>query len=395
MAIRRFQCVIWLALFLAGCGTLQRTPYIAADATRPNVLDLSDLRYFADDPGTRFQKLRPPVAIDGEISYLALSGGGADGAFGAGVLTGLSEAGARPRFSAVSGVSTGALIAPFAFLGPQYDGMLKELYTSGIAASLVEGQGPLSILSTAGPFANNRLKQLVDRYVDDKLLRAIATESAKGRMLFVITTNLDTQRTNIWNMGKIAEVGTPQALQLFRNVLTASASIPIVFPPVLIEAEANGRHFQEMHVDGGVTSPILTLPEAFLFRGGSLPGPPVHLYVLINNRIDHDFQVVRGDTRAIATRSASTLVKVQTRTTIFESYNFTRRHGLKFNLAYIGNDFAAAGADDFSTGYMRSLFQYGRQRARLRQVWVHQPPPEGPCASTPAADCGQQRLAGF
>lgn len=382
MATRRLQTAIWLifflALSLAGCGTLSRTDYSAAEATRPNVLDVSDLRYFADDPSRTLHALRPEAAVDGKITYLALSGGGANGAFGAGFLAGLSDAGRRPEFSAVSGVSTGALIAPFAFLGPRYDRMLRQLYTSGIAASLVEGQGPLSILSTAGPFANNRLKQLVDNYVDEKLLRAIAAERAKGRMLLVITTNLDTQRTNIWDMGKIAQAGTPEALTLFRNLLTASASIPVIFPPVLIDVETNGRHFKEMHVDGGVTSPVLTLPEPFLFRGRSMPGPPIDLYVLINNKIDHDFQLVRGDTRSIAARSASTLVKVQTRSTIFDSYNLTRRNNFQFNLAYIGGEFSDGGEDDFSTSYMRALYQYGYTKGLSQKAWVHEPPPELP-----------------
>lgn len=376
MTINRFLGVVWLSILLAGCASLARTNYTPIEAERPKVLELSTLRYFADDPRAKFAKLPPPIAINGEIVYLALSGGGADGAFGAGMLVGLSDAGLRPEFSAVSGVSTGALIAPFAFLGSRYDRTLTELYTSGIAASLVEGQSALSLLSTSGPFANNRLRQLVDRYVDEKLLRAIAAESARGRVLMVITTNLDSQRTNIWNMGKIAEIGTPEALNLFRSVLTASASIPVLFPPVLIEAEIGGRHFKEMHVDGGVTAPVLTLPETFLVGGKNLPGPPLNLYVLINNRINPDFQVVPGETGKIAARSASTLIKMKTRSTIFESYNFTRRHNLKFNLAYIGNDFSGNGADEFSTSYMRALYQYGYARARSGRGWVHQPPSE-------------------
>lgn len=363
-------------VFLAACGTLSRMPYSAADAARPKVLDVADLRYFSDDPSQTLHALRPRATVNGEITYLALSGGGADGAFGAGFLAGLTDAGTRPEFSAVSGVSTGALIAPFAFLGPQYDQQLKAFYTSGIASSLVEGEGALSILSPAGPFANHRLKRLVDRYVDAQLLQAIAAESAKGRMLLVTTTNLDTQRTNIWNMGKIAEIGTPEALTLFRDVIAASASIPVVFPPILIEAEANGHRFEEMHVDGGVTSPVLTLPEPFLLRGRQLPGPPINLYVLINNKIDPDFQLVPGDTKDIAARSVSTLVKMQTRSTIFDSYNLTRRNNFKFNLTYVGDDFHEEGEQDFSTSFMRALYQYGYAKGRSRSAWAHQPPPE-------------------
>ncbi len=361
---------------LASCGTLARTPYTAAEAARPEVLDVAALRYFADDPIQSLDALRPRATVNGEITYLALSGGGADGAFGAGFLAGLSDAGKRPEFSAVSGVSTGALIAPFAFLGPQYDQKLKELYTSGIASSLAQGGGPLSILSTSGPFANHRLERLVDRYVDAQLLQAVAAENAKGRRLLVVTTNLDTQRTNIWDMGRIAQVGTPDALTLFRKVLTASASIPVVFPPVAIEVEAAGHHFEELHVDGGVTSPVLTLPETFLLRERRVPGSPINMYMLINNEVDRRFEVVQGDTKSLAVRSASTLVKVQTRSTIFDSYHLTRRNNFKFNLAYVGSDFREQATQDFSTSFMRALYRYGYEKGRSPSAWVHQPPPE-------------------
>lgn len=376
MSVFRFRHVSWVASFLTTYRPRPRMPYSAAEAARPKILDLSGLRYFADDPGDSFRKFRPPIAVNGEIAYLALSGGGAHGAFGAGALAGLSDTGARPTFSAVSGVSTGALIAPFAFLGSAYDPTLRELYTSGIAASLVDAAAPLSILATSGPLANNRLQELVDRYVDEALLRTIAAESVKGRLLLVITTNLDTQRASVWNLGKIAEIATPEALVLFRQILAASASIPVVYPPILIDAEANGRRFEEMHVDGSVTFPIHTLPEAFLFRGRNLPGPPLNLYVLINNKLRYDFDLVPVEARKIAARSASTLIKMQTRAMIFETYNFARRSGSGFNLAYIDDDIPTEGADDFSTDYMRALFAHGYAMARSGELWRKEPPPE-------------------
>jgi hypothetical protein len=368
MTTLRSRYMSWAASFLAPYRPRRRTSYSAAEAVRPNVLDLSNLRYFADDPGGSFRRFRPPIAIDGRIAYLSLSGGGADGAFGAGALVGLSEAGTRPVFSAVSGVSTGALIAPFAFLGSGYDRTLTELYTSGIAASLINRAGPLSILATSGAFANNRLRGLINVYMDDALLGAIAGESAKGRVLHVLTTSLDTQRASVWNLCRIAELGTPETFDLFRRVLTASASIPVLYPPVLIPVEADGKPFEEMHVDGSVTFPIHTLPEAFLFRGRNLPGPPLALYVLINNKLRHDFKVIPVEARSIAARSASTLIKMQTRSTIFETFNFARRNSFLFNLSHINDTFPTEGADEFSTDYMRTLFAHGYARARSDQL---------------------------
>ena len=202
---------------------------------------------------------KPPIR-SGRITYLALSGGGSGGAFGAGILTGWTTAGTRPTFDVVSGVSTGALIAPFAFLGSSYDPTLAELYTSGIAETLVR---PRPIIGLLGAALSDPapLRRLVERYVTDDMLRKIAAEHSKGRRLFVVTTNLDAQRTVIWDMGAIAAHGHEQALVLFRNVLIASASIPAVFPPVMIEVTMNGKRFQEMHSDGGATTQLFTAPE--------------------------------------------------------------------------------------------------------------------------------------
>lgn len=241
-------------------------------------------------------------------TYLALSGGGADGAYGVGVLNGWTASRTRPTFSVVSGVSTGGLIAPFAFLGSQYDDTLKEVYTSGIAESLLNDPSIMRVLFGSGLFGNTRLRELVARYVGPEIMAQVARENAKGRKLLVVTTDLDTQRTAIWDMGKIAAVGTAEALKLFRDVMAASASIPLVFPPIMIDAEGQGRRFQEMHVDGGVTAPVLTLPEALLFQGSRLPGnTKMDIYILVNKKIERNFELVSNSTIDVASRSLSSI----------------------------------------------------------------------------------------
>jgi predicted acylesterase/phospholipase RssA len=229
----RLFALLGAMFILVGCSSLPRTAYTASDATSSTVLDLGDLRRYADEPASAFLKTDVNSRA-GPLSYLALSGGGADGAYGAGVLNGWTAAGTRPQFSVVSGVSTGALIAPFAFLGPAYDATLRDIYTSGIAESLLDTPSIVHALFGSGLFGNTQLRQLVARYVDQDMLAAIAAEYARGRTLLIVTTNLDTQRTVIWNMGRIAKIGSPQALNLFRDVLAASASIPVVFPPMLL-----------------------------------------------------------------------------------------------------------------------------------------------------------------
>jgi predicted acylesterase/phospholipase RssA len=366
--------VLSVMFILAGCSSLPRTPYTVSDAASSTVLDLGELRRYADEPASMFLKTNLS-SRSGPLSYLALSGGGADGAYGAGVLNGWTAAGTRPEFSVVSGVSTGALIAPFAFLGPAYDAMLREIYTSGIAESLLNTPSIVHALFGSGLFGNTHLRELVARYVGQDMLAAIAAEHAKGRKLLIVTTNLDTQRTVIWDMGRIARIGSTQALDLFRDVLAASASIPVVFPPMLIDAEANGHRFREMHVDGGVTAPVLTLPEAFLLRNGAVArGLRMDIYVLINDKVERDFQLVPNSTIDIAARASASVTKTQIRSVLYETYDFARRNNFGFNLTYVDKDIPSPGSFGFDTGYMRSLYQYGYDKAKTGDLWAKAPP---------------------
>jgi hypothetical protein len=367
--VRRLASAVLLAgsLALAACTSLPRTPYTAADASAARVLDLDGLRRYTDDPAARFGIEKELGA--GSRNYLALSGGGADGAYGVGVLNGWSAAGTRPVFSVVSGVSTGGLIAPFAFLGPQYDDTLKEVYTSGIAESLLNDPSIIRVLFGSGLFGNTRLRELVARYVGPELMAQVARESAKGRKLLIVTTDLDTQRTAIWDMGKIAAVGTPEALKLFRDVMAASASIPLVFPPIMIEAEGQGRRFQEMHVDGGVTAPVLTLPEALLLQGGLSGKSRLDIYILVNKKIERNFELVSNSTIDVASRSLSAITQSQTRAIIYATYDFAKRNRFGFHLSYIARDYPAPPSEGFDTGYMRALYQYGYDKAASGQAW--------------------------
>ena len=184
-----FLVISTLSILVAGCSSAPRMPYGVAEASSARVLNRADLRLYADEPASTFRGVRRPSMLRGPRTYLALSGGGADGAYGAGVLNGWTEAGTRPSFSIVSGVSTGALIAPFAFLGPDYDATLRDLYTSGVAESLLDAPNPIRAIFGSSVFGNTRLRELVAKYVDAKLVEAIAAEYDRGRLLFVVTTN--------------------------------------------------------------------------------------------------------------------------------------------------------------------------------------------------------------
>lgn len=375
--LRVFRAVAGLALVcgVTACSSLPRTPYTAQQASLATVPGMGPVRAYADATAAEIAAVaeRPEGRRNG-FSYLALSGGGGDGAYGAGVLNGWTASGTRPDFAIVSGVSTGALIAPFAFLGSAYDAYLTDFYTSGIAESLVQAPSIANVLFGSGLFGDGKLREIIGRYVTPDLLTAVAAEHAKGRRLYVVTTNLDQQRAVIWNMGAIAASGAPTAADLFRDVLTASASVPAVFPPQLVDVQAEGRTFQEMHVDGSVVIPVFTLPQGFLPRTRVGRGQ-ADIYVVINGRLEPEFDVTQNNTLAITGRSFTTASRARTRATLSATETVSRRTGIGFNLTYIDEtDPTAAAARGFDTAYMRSLYNAGYEKGKTGRFWRHSVP---------------------
>ena len=363
------------AMALAGCTAAPRIPYTQQELSVAAVPGIPGARIWADDPAiasgrrsvvTRVPVLRPIV--------LALSGGGADGAFGAGLLAGWSARGTRPQFTIVTGASAGALIAPFAFLGPTYDETLRNVFASGEMANLLQSDILAGLFGTS-LFKTAPLQELIARHVDATMLAAVAQQYRAGRRLYIVTTNLDAQRTAIWDMGKIAASGDPRALDLFRNVLTASASIPGVFSPVLIDVEAQGQRFAEMHVDGGVTTNILIVPEAVLLSGTPLFSSDARpkVYIVMNGKLAPDFEVVTASTLTIVTRSFETSVRANTRNTLLASYQFMKGRNWEFNLASIDPSYPRSPSIEFDSGYMQRLFDYGYQRGRSGILWQTTP----------------------
>jgi hypothetical protein len=285
----------------------------------------------------------------------------------------------------VSGASAGALIAPFAFLGQRYDDTLRSVFASGEMANMLQSDSLGALLGTS-VFKTAPLRDLIARHADAEMLAAVAREYQTGRRLYVVTTNLDAQRTAIWDMGKIAASGQPNALELFRSVLTASASIPGVFSPVLIDVEAQGRQFAEMHVDAGVTNNVFILPEAVLVSGTPVFPPDARpkVYVIMNGKLAPDFEVVRAATLPIVTRSFETSVRANTRNTLLASYQFAKSRNWQFNLASIDPAYPKPASYGFEPGYMEQLFDYGYQRGRSGIVWQ----------TTPAEYQAPRRMAG-
>ncbi len=351
-----------LASGLAQAGTVAererstgRAPYTAAEAVAAVPLGMPGVRFFGDDP----EAFRASLAAAPASSepWLVLSGGGDNGAYGAGVLNGWTKAGTRPAFGVVTGVSTGALIAPFAFAGPAFDGALKTAYTTITAADIFEvGNEGESLLDTWP------MRKMIERFVTPEVLGAVARGHADGRRLYVLTTHVDLQRPVVWDMGAIASRGEA-GLKLFRQVLLASASIPGAFQPVHIDAEAGGKRFQEMHADGGVTGPFYIAPEAMLLAGrGGLPTDKVH--VIVNYGLKPDFQVTERTTITVLGRSMAAAIRAATRASIAASATFGRRTGIDIGFAHVDERFTQTTAKAFDQRYMQALFAFGEATGR-------------------------------
>jgi len=342
-----------------------RVPFTAAEDAAATIPSIPEARFWGDSPADFVNALPKEPG-----PWLALSSGGSDGAFGAGLLAGLSAAGKRPVYSVVTGVSTGALMAPFVFAGQKYDDALRDTYTKISAADVFEAG------RTAESFVDSwPLKDTIAKKVTPELLADIAAEHNRGRRLFIASFDLDAERPMVWNMGAIAAHGGEDALKLFRTVLLASSALPGAFPPVLIDVEANGKRFAEMHVDGGVGGQFFVAPGPLLLPSSDFRLPATELYVVINTGLEHDFQVVDRFVPTILTQAVSAAVKIDTRLMLDIAYGLAKRSGVGFNVAAIPTSFDVPSKGPFDPKYMGALFEAGYQQGRSAAPFAGQPPP--------------------
>lgn len=383
-ASRRLALAAGLALPAAACTTLERGPAVPrALQEAVTVLGIPNARFWADTQADRFgeeavaslereaRHLGVPVARLPPAALLAISGGSDNGAFGAGLLTGWTERGDRPVFKLVTGISTGSLSAPLAFLGPSQDARLREAYTE-IGPEDVLRQHDWSVIPFRDAIADSSpLFRLISRYLDAAMLAEIGVEYAKGRSLLIGSANLDAQRPVIWNIGAIAASGHPGALDLARRILLASASVPGAFPPVLIEVEAGGRRWQELHVDGGAMAQTFLYPVGLGTRAIRREAPRRRdAYVIRNARLGGEDAETKRNLLSIAGRAISTMIAYGGQNDILRLQNLAQRDGVGFHLAYIGDDFTLPWTTPFERSYMRALFAYGRTRMLEGRAWL-------------------------
>jgi len=293
------------------------------------------------------------------------------------VLGGWTASGKRPEFDLVTGVSTGALTAPFAFLGPKYDGALKEVFTQSTTKDIAIAQPIRGLLGGDSLASNAPLAKVVAFYVNDAFLAEVAAEHRKGRRLLIGTTNLDAERPVIWDMGAIATSGRPESLELFRKVLLASAAIPAVFPPGFVQVAAGGAVYDEMHVDGGATREVFLVPTQFMAQkavGGLGINPIRRAYIIRNGHVSPEYKAVKAKTLSIAGRAVSSLIKSQGVGDLIAMYAKAQAEGIEYNLASIPAEFSAPHPAPFDTGYMKVLFERGFALGKAGYHWAKAPP---------------------
>jgi len=310
-------------------------------------------------------------------NYLAISGGGANGAFGAGLLAGWTASGTRPEFTMVTGVSTGALTAPFAFLGADYDDELKKVFTTTTTKDIAIERSLIGTLLGDSLADTTPLKNLIKRYITPEIIDEIGKEFKRGRRLFIGTVNLDAGRSVIWNIGAIAVSDYAEKHSLIREIMRASAAIPVAFPPVMIPVEANGKQYDEMHVDGGTGSQVFVYPSAIdwhvITEKLKVVGDP-EVYIIRNAFLEPDYNGVLRNLMPIAGRSIDSLIRTQGIGDLYQIYALCERDGNDFNLAHIPADFTEVPTEGFDPVYMTKLYKRGYQMAVKGYPWETTPP---------------------
>jgi hypothetical protein len=377
-------------ILLAGCGEVTRHPVPIGQMDRATLPGMPDgVRAWGDAFSPAFQRNVELSIVQAQAAYgddppvdvLAISGGGSYGAYGAGLLCGWSAHGDRPRFRLVTGVSAGAILAPFVFLGPKYDPQIRAIATEVSDKQVFERKGLLTAFTSDSLTDTKPLVDFLAKFYDADVLRAVAAEDAKGRRLFVATTDLDAQRPVIWDLGAIAAVGTPEALTLFRRVILASAAIPVVFPPVYLPVTADGQPYDEMHVDGGTTAQIILFGDAInvtelsrqIAKLPPSPRPP-DLYIIRNARLGPEPEQVPPKVADIAGRAVYTLTKSESAGDLYRAYEVATRNGFAYRLAAIPDDLRLPDGDGFDHKRLQALFDAGFNLARSGYPWRPQPP---------------------
>jgi predicted acylesterase/phospholipase RssA len=371
------RLVVYCALVvLAGCASLgPQLPMTMADETSLEDVPLGIRTLAANgefdllSSGEVARRLQAALG-DRPLSILAISSGGASGAFGAGALVGSTRHGVRPEFTVVTGVSVGALLAPFAFLGPAWNSDMTSIFTTGETDGLLQPR-LLGAVFGSSLYSGAPLQRLIEHHADDAMIAAVAAEAAKGRLLLIATTDFSTGEPVVWDLGSVALHGGADAKRLFQTLLRASASVPGMLPPVVVRFRCDGRIREETHVDGGVTLPFFIAPAP-----EDLPQPtaggaqPTLVRVIIDGPLRHIPHRARANIFTIMSRSLSAGLSHVTRATLESTVEAVRQRRISLDYAAIPTSYPLAGAFDFHAATERSLFEYAATCAGTGRLWV-------------------------
>ncbi len=383
----------WLVagiLFVTSCASEPpRNPVPYEFIDRAQVVDMPGVRVWGDELSDvlhqdlvhSIQNEKSdlfPRGPEGAFQYsgLSLSGGGDHGAFGAGFLNGWSQSGSRPVFKIVSGISTGAMIAPFALLGSEYDDELESAYTTVSAADIYESRSMLSAYWRESLVDDHPLQEMVHKFLSDEIIDAVAQAHRNGQRLYIGTTNFDAQRQVIWNMGVVANSPHPAAYDVFRKIILASASIPVLFPPVFFEVESDGVIYEEMHVDGGTVGQMFyhggTINWRKVLSEASGVDDPVDrstLFLIIDGEVGAEFQHVPRRLMPIIGRTISTLVKVSAWSSLYRMYLHSQADGYGFQFVSLPDDYEPESNQPYDPAEMRRMFDIGFDMGLHNKGW--------------------------
>jgi predicted acylesterase/phospholipase RssA len=370
---------------LVGCASNDRySPVPSALAGALTFAQVENARFAGEDVASMrmeleraFARRRSQAGSGSPVTFLALSAGQEDGAFGAGLLVGWSQHGGRPEFQIVTGTSTGALAAPFAFLGPEFDWALEAMYTRTGVDDIVDARFLVAAVNNDAMMDTAPLARTIAKYLSQRVLQRIAVEYGKGRLLLISTTNLDTGKLVIWNIGAIAASENPDRLELVRKIILASAAVPGLFPPVMIDATLKDGRYQEMHVDGGTVAQMFLYPPsldmAAIIKPFTKKARPI-AYIIRNGRVSPEPEEVERGTLQIAGRAVTTMIASNAVGELYRIYTTTQRDRIDFNVALIEDDFTEPYRLRFDHGYMSKLFAYGLAKGIAGYAWQTTPP---------------------
>ncbi|MFC0172043.1 patatin-like phospholipase family protein [Vibrio comitans] len=372
--------VLCSALLVSACSqTPERQAHPKSETLMP--LNITNARFWDGDNLNssdydfhgEYEKLVSNKAEGEPINYLALSGGGVNGAFSAGILNAWSETGERPEFDLISGISTGAIVSVFAYLGEDYDEALRNYYTQTSMDEMFKKNALFSI-GTRNAFVDvSGFEGKVRAEVDMQMMQALAAERAKGRILIVGTTSLDNEKLALWDIGLIAKEGSPEAMALIQDIIIASSSIPGLFPAKLISISDGVNHYDEVHVDGGISRQVFATPQ-WMRTSLAEDGFEQNIFVIRNGRLKPTFRSIDYDLADISVRSISSLTRNQGVGDVEHIYHFSKQNDIGFHLAFIDSDFEYFADHADTLQYMRLLYDYGYRSFNKDQLWHSLPP---------------------